>query len=189
MTYSFFRPGWMVRISSTISVLLFFLPVDASLSQTADEPLVTCLNAAAEIKAPGRPGDFVKVEYLDPSADGVPAYEIELRNASGQEWEFMCDAAIGQIYEIEQEASSINDPRFDPGVGLDAARETVLALYDGEIGEIEYEIESNGQSSYELDVYADGTEWKIEVDAASGDIIEVHVERWEIGIEADERVE
>ena len=55
---------------------------------------------------------------------------------------------------------------------------------------MEYELESNGDPSYEIDlVTADGTEFKIEVDAASGDIIEVSVEAWEIGQEANERTD
>ena len=33
-----------------------------------------------------------------------------------------------------------------------------------------------------------GTEWKVEVDAASGDIIETHVEQWQIGYETNEVV-
>lgn len=187
------------RVSSVAALLLLSVVLTTAASAQASGArgggmgnggtLGACLSAASAIKSAEQPGDFTKVEYLNPSADGGPTYEIELRDASGQEWEFMCNASSGQIYEIEQEASSVDDPRFDAGVGEDAARETVLDLYGGEVGEVEYEIESNGQSSYEIDVYADGTEWKIEVDAASGEIIEVHVEKWEIGMETDERME
>ena len=53
---------------------------------------------------------------------------------------------------------------------------------------VEYELESNGNASYEINlVSADGTEFKIEVDAATGNIMEVPVEAWEIGQEANER--
>lgn len=68
------------------------------------------------------------------------------------------------------------------------ARATALRLYPGMIEEVEYELESNGDASYEIDlVSADGTEFKIEVDAGSGEIIEVSVEAWEIGREMEER--
>ena len=117
----------------------------------------------------------------------MPTFEIELADANGQAWEFMCDARSGQIYEIEQEAASTSDARFNAEVSEEAARQTVLDLYGGTVVEVEYEIESNGGSSYEIDVYAGGTEWKVEVDAATGAIIEVHVEQWEIGVEPDER--
>lgn len=148
--------------------------------------LETCLHAALQIQA----GEFVKLEYLDPSAEGVPAYEIEVRNAAGREWEFMCNADTGAIFEIEQEADSADDPLFKKHakVDLKAAKDAVLALYPGTIEEVEYEIEANGDASYEIDVVdANGTEFKVEVDAASGDIIEVSVEQWEIGEEPDEK--
>lgn len=54
--------------------------------------------------------------------------------------------------------------------------------------EVEYEIESDGSSTYEFDIKGnDGKETKVEVDAASGKIIEVHVEDWEIGEEPKEK--
>lgn len=58
----------------------------------------------------------------------------------------------------------------------------------GTIEEVEYEVEENGAASYEFDIVNDkGVETKIEVDAASGKIIETATEEWEIGEEADER--
>jgi uncharacterized membrane protein YkoI len=167
------------------------LPVSA-FAQEASGPtgtLGTCLQAASAIKTPAGGDDFTKVEYLDPSADGTPTFEIELTAEDGTEWEFMCDATTGRIYEIEQEAASASDARFSRGaeVSEDDARQAVTQLYPGTIGEVEYEIESSGAASYEIDVLSGGTEWKVEVDAATGAIIEVHVERWEIGVERDER--
>jgi uncharacterized membrane protein YkoI len=64
----------------------------------------------------------------------------------------------------------------------------VTNLYPGTIKEVEYEIESTGDATYEIDVVDDeDTEWKVEVDAGSGDIIETHIELWEIGSESDEQ--
>jgi uncharacterized membrane protein YkoI len=144
------------------------------------------LRAATDIRA----GSFVKVEYLDPAAEGKPTFEIELRDAAGREWEFMCDARSGAIYEIEQEVDSAEHELFKrhAKVSEEQVRSAVLQLYPGEIEEVEYEIESDGQAVYELDVVDEaGTEFKIEVNAASGNIIEVSVEKWEIGEEVDER--
>ena len=163
-----------------------------SLSLGAQEiRLQACLDAAQSIKAPARPGDFTKVEYLDPAEGGVAALEIELTDANGQEWEFMCNAHTGAIYEIEREVESAADPAFKAkmNVSEQAAIAAAKAFVgqDAELGEVEYELESNGAASYEFDLYSGGTEWKVEVDAATGEVIEVHVERWEIGAEADER--
>jgi uncharacterized membrane protein YkoI len=179
----------MTRPLATLTLALLLAAAPAAQAQDAPPAgtLAACLAAAANIKTPGQPGDFAKVEYLNPSAEGMPTFEIELVDADGQEWEFMCDARSAQIYEIEQEAASPSDRRFNAEVSEEAARQTVLDLYGGTIGEVEYEIESDGGSSYEIDVDAGGTEWKVEVDAATGAIVEVHVEKWEIGVEPDER--
>ena len=148
--------------------------------------LETCLAATAKIKS----GEFVKVEYLNPSAEGVPTYEIEVRDSEGGEWEFLCNARKGHVYEIETEVDSSSDERFkrQAKVSEEQARKTALDLYPGKIQEVEYEIESNGDVTYEFDIVdLGGTEWKVEVDAATGKIIEVHVEEWEIGEEPNER--
>lgn len=145
-----------------------------------------CLAAASAVKA----GDYVKVEFLSVSPRGVPTYEIEVRGNDGREWELMCDALSGTIYEIEQEARSAAEPLFQEQASVSEAeaRAKALSLYPGTIEEVEYELESNGDASYEIDlVNGDGTEFKIEVDAGSGEIIEVSVEAWEIGQEAGER--
>ena len=146
----------------------------------------TCLVAASAIKA----GDYLKVEFMTVSPAGAPTYEIEIRGADGREWELMCNALTGTIYEIEQEAAGILDPLFQEQANVteEEARAKALSLYPGTIEEVEYELESNGSASYEIDlVSADGTEFKIEVDAATGNIMEVSVEAWEIGQEANER--
>jgi len=77
----------------------------------------------------------------------------------------MCEADDGDIYEIEQEAASADDPLFKQNVKVreQQARQTVTDLYPGTIKEVEYEIEPNGNTTYEIDVVDDeGTEWKVE---------------------------
>lgn len=159
-----------------------------SFAQTAKDmvDIETCLVAASAIKV----GDYLKVEFLAVSPVGVPTYEIEIRGADGREWELMCNALTGSIYEIEQEAAGSSDPLFQEQAKVteEEALAKALSLYPGTVEEVEYELESNGDASYEIDlVSSDGTEFKIEVDAATGDIVEVSVEAWEIGQEANER--
>lgn len=68
------------------------------------------------------------------------------------------------------------------------AKATALKAYPGVIEEVEYEIEANGDASYEFDIVnSKGVETKVEVDATTGKIIEVAIEEWEIGEETDER--
>ena len=170
------------------NILLLTLPLFITITAHAQySQLENCLQAASKIKSPATEGDYNKVEYLNPSAKGIPTYEIEIVDANGREWEFMCDATNGTVYEIEQEVSSANDALFQAEVKEQDAIDKVLQLYGGEVMEVEYEIESDGSPTYEIDIQSGETEWKIEVDAKTGNIVEVHVEEWEIGIESNER--
>lgn len=176
-----------VNMNSLLKVAVLLLFGLGSVVWAAEERLVrleTCLKAASKIKA----GEYVKVESI--ILGGVPSYEIEVRDAEGVEWELMCDRTTGRIYEIEREVDSAADPLFAKRAKVKEAdaRAAVLELYPGEIKEIEYEIESNGDPTFEFDVVdAQGRELKVEVNAITGEIIEVAFEEWEIGIEPEER--
>ena len=64
------------------------------------------------------------------------------------------------------------------------ARKTALAAYPGDIVEVEYEIEPDGAASYEFDIKTkDGKEFKVEVDATTGKIVEANQEFYQIGKE------
>lgn len=144
--------------------------------------LEDCLTAARAIRA----GDFVKVEYLSFTDEGGAAYEIEIRDPDGREWEFECNVATGQIVEIEQEVDSPNDPLFKQQMKISEQEALKIAtrLYPGTLKEVEYEIEVDGRASYEFDIVDKyGVEFKVEVDATTGEIVEVQLEQWEIGEE------
>lgn len=141
-----------------------------------------CLKTVSKIK----PGAFVKVEYLSFTDEGSSAYEIEVRDKDGNEWEFECHAKKGNILEMEREVDKADDPLFKEKMKVSEAdaKATATRLYPGTVEEVEYEIEANGDPSYEFDIVdSEGNEWKIEVSAISGEIIEVQTEAWEIGEE------
>lgn len=144
-----------------------------------------CLYAASNIKD----GYYQKLEYLSMTENGAKTYEIEIKDANGVEWELMCDIRNGDIYEIEREVDSASDPLFKKHMKVDeeTASKTALELYPGKLVHTEYEIESDGSASYEFDIWVKRyVTYKVEVDAATGDIKEVNIEKWDIGREADE---
>lgn len=148
-----------------------------------------CLMATRHVQS----GEFVKVEYLVATPRGGPAYAIEVRDANNLEWELTCSARTGNIYEIETEVESSEDPSFagSAQIGVTKARDIATSTVpgSGDVVEREYEIKIGGGSTYEFDIVGkQGTEWKIEVDAATGEVIGVAVELWEIGIEKAERL-
>ncbi len=69
-------------------------------------------------------------------------------------------------------------------IDLKQAKSVALTKYPGEIIEIEYEIEENGQAVYELVIKTNnGKEMKVEIDATTGAIHEETEEIWQFGYE------
>ncbi len=152
--------------------------------QAADLGIEKCIANTQQKKT----GDFVKLEKLN--VDGKAVYEIEIRDENGFEWEFMCDAQNGKIFETESEVKSAKSKAFKSKAKVTEEDAIAIALkaHPGVIQEVDYEIESNGDATYEFDIIdGNGKETKVEVDAATGKIIEVSIEEWEVGEEPDER--
>lgn len=127
-----------------------------------------CMKAAQAKKA----GEVVKLELK--AENGIPTYEFEILASDGKSWELECNALTGKITEEEQEVADAEDALFKSKakISLEEAKKIALAAHPGEIVEIEYEIESNGNASYEFDIKTKDGEVKLEVDASTGRIIE-----------------
>jgi uncharacterized membrane protein YkoI len=167
----------------TILGVIFFSPSGMAGRHHGD--LDSCLRAASQIKQ----GFYVKLEYLTLTSRGVKAYEIEIQDSQGIQWELMCEISKGTIFEVEREVKSTSDPLFKKNMKIseDEARKVALAIYPGAIVHTEYEIEFNGAAAYEFDIAnKEGATFKVEVDAKTGEITEVAIEKWDIGRETDE---
>jgi len=128
-------------------------------------------------------GEIIKVEYQ--VEDKMPIYEFDIETADGKAWEVECSVKTGEITETEEEVEA-DDTRFtsQAKVDIETARATALAAYPGRIVAVEYELESDGKASYEIDILeADKEEVKVEIDAATGKIIEVGYESYQLGAE------
>lgn len=117
-----------------------------------------------------------------------PVYEFDIESADGTAWDVECDGITGKVTEIEQEVKSADDPLFKSKmkISLDDAKAIALKAYPGQIRDeaTEYEIESNGDASYEFDIdLTNGKELKVEVDATTGKIVEANEELYQIGRE------
>ena len=169
--------------SSIFMLVTFSIPANAGHGRHGD--IHHCLKSASRIKE----GYFVKVEYLTLTNRGSDSYEIEIKDKNGVEWEMMCDSSTGDIYELEREVDSASDPLFQKNmkVKVDTAMKTALELYPGRIVNTEYEIKANGNASYEFDIVdALDVTYKIEINAETGNIIDVSIEKWDIGREYHE---
>ncbi len=143
--------------------------------------LEDCLKAVQSVKK----GVIERAEYHSFSQEGRPAYEIEIIDKNGNEWELECNTR-GDIVEIEREVKDASDPLFKKRAKVSEAdaKATAMEMYPGVNEKTEYEIEFDGSPSYEFNIEdKDGTEFNVEVSAVTGEIIEVSTEGWEIGIE------
>lgn len=128
-------------------------------------------------------GKIIKLEYK--VEDKKPVYEFDIEGSDSKAWEVECDVKTAQITESEQEIT-LDDPKFSSKAKIteEQARATALAAHPGRIVEVEYELESDGKASYEIDILQkDNDEVKVEVDAATGKIVEVSYESYQIGKE------
>ncbi|MEQ1622041.1 MAG: PepSY domain-containing protein [Methylococcales bacterium] len=171
--------------TSIVSIaVLMGLGLASANTFAADQALESCIQAVKKEKA----GELLKLEKL--SVAGKGNYELEVADNNKNEWEFICDAESGKITERETEVSNPNSQAFKKNVKVTEEDAVAIAVkaFPGTVQEVEYEIEENGASSYEFDIVNDkGVETKIEVDAATGKIIETAIEEWEIGEESDEK--
>jgi uncharacterized membrane protein YkoI len=117
-------------------------------------------------------GEIIKLELK--IERGTPTYEFEILDKDGKSWELECNANKGKITEVEQEVDNAEAQLFKlkAKLTLEQAKEIALKAHPGEVVEVEYEIESNGDASYEFDIMTDKGEIKMEVDAATGKIVE-----------------
>jgi uncharacterized membrane protein YkoI len=172
-------------MKKTIIISATLLALSATINvHAADAGIEKCIAAIQKQKV----GVLTTLEKLNVSGKAV--YEFEISDANGFEWEFMCDVESGKIIETESEVSSVSSLAFKSKmiVSEDDAKSIALKKYPGVIKEVEYEIEENGDATYEFDIVnSKGVETKVEVDAATGKIIEVAIEEWEIGEEPDEK--
>ena len=169
---------------TTLSFIVALGLATSASSYAANQSVDSCIVAIQKQKT----GDIIKLEKLIVS--GKPFYEFEIKDANAMEWELMCNAKTGKITETESEVNSVNDEAFKKNAKLTEkeALDIVLKVHPGTVREVEYEIEQNGDASYEFDIVNDkGVQTKVEVNAANGKIIEVSTEAWEIGVEADEK--
>ena len=126
-------------------------------------------------------GKIVKLEMK--SEKKTAMYEFDVESADGTAWDIECNVKTGKVTEVEQEVKA-DDAKFTAVAKVSEAdaKATALAAHPGALVEVEYEIEADGKASYEFDIQeADKEEVKVEVDAATGKIVEVSYEVYQIG--------
>lgn len=136
-----------------------------------------CMAAATKVI----PGQVAIVEFK--SEDGYPVYEFEIIASDNSVWNVEVNAKTGHIQEIEKQVGP-EDPAFksQAKITLKQAEDIALSFMPGKIDRREYVIEPDGMAAYEFDIISVyGTEFKVEVEAATGKLHNIDPEHWEIG--------
>ncbi|MBU3736311.1 MAG: peptidase M4 [Methylobacterium sp.] len=142
-----------------------------------DTPLDACVKAALA----SHPGKMISMS--SEIEDGKSQYEIDIKGNDGNNWEVECDARTGKIIRFEREIK-VNAAEFKDKAKLteDAAIKAALDKYPGKVLNTEYDIEDDGEVSYEFIIKTDaGKTIEIEVDAVSGKLAGYEEVRYHIG--------
>jgi uncharacterized membrane protein YkoI len=157
--------------------LSIYLPVYADTKSTD-----ACL---ADIQMQ-KPSEFVKLEKLN--KNGKHTLSIEVRDNAGFEWEFTCDTK-GKIINRQSEVSGVLMDAFKKTMKISEQSALTIALnvHPGKLKEVEYMICTNGSANYEFDISDTKLiDYKIEISAANGKIMEDSIQEWQIGEESEE---
>lgn len=129
------------------------------------------------------PGHVVSME--SEIEDGRLIYEFDVKTKDGREVEVECDARKHTLHDDEVELKK-GDKKFAAAAKISESEAEKIALkqYNGKIVDREYAME-NGKPVYEFDIYVakKGHEYEVEVDAVTGEILEVEMELYDIGSE------
>ncbi len=110
-------------------------------------------------------------------------WEFEIKQADGKLFDIECSDSAGTIVESETRVASAADPAFAAIAKVDeaAARTKALEAKAGTVERVEFELEADGKASYEYDIKTADGDYRIEVDAVSGEVVESSSELLEIG--------
>lgn len=173
----------MKQLAMLTLVVGAFAATNIEAAETAFPKSKAGFEASLSAALKEKPGTVAKVEYK--LENNVPVYEFDIQSPDGKAWDVEVSSKTGKVTEVEEEVANADAPAFKEKLKVTEAdaKKTALAAFPGEVIETEYEIESDGAASYEFDIKTKDGEVKVEVDAASGKIVEHSTEIYQIGKE------
>lgn len=156
-------------------------PAAAAAPAVAAAPAAAGIEGCAKAVLAANPGELLQA-VLKMEDDGK-VWEFEVRQADGKLLDVECTDGAGAIVETETRVASADDAGFAAIAKIDeaAAREKALAAKAGTVERVEFELEPDGKASYEYDIKTAEGDFRVEVDAATGDVVETSPELLEIG--------
>lgn len=159
----------------------------ASLEISAGSPSAAVVSSNAGIESCAKavlaqaPGELIQATLKQEPEGRV--WEFEVKQADGKLFDIECSDSAGTIVETETRVATAADPAFAAIAKIDeaAARVKALEAKAGTVERVEFELEPDGKASYEYDIKTAEGDYRVEVDAASGEVVETSSELLEIG--------
>jgi uncharacterized membrane protein YkoI len=112
-------------------------------------------------------------------------YEFDGTAPDGSKWRAECDGVTLKVSETEREVEA-TDPEFSRQAKVDeaTARGMSVSGFPGEVVATRHIVESDGAAVYEFDIaMGRGVLVRVEVDAATGALVEVNPVLWTMSAE------
>jgi len=162
-------------------------PAPTIAAPAPDAPATVVANSNAGIESCAKaalaqaPGELIQATLKQEPEGRV--WEFEIKQADGKLFDIECSDSAGTIVETETRVASAADPAFAAIAKIDeaAARVKALEAKPGTVERVEFELEPDGKASYEYDIKTADSDYRVEVDAASGEVVETSPELLEIG--------
>jgi uncharacterized membrane protein YkoI len=167
--------------SAAVCAALLFAGAAVSAAQGIDpSSLVGQCQASVQRTFPG------KVKNISAKQENRHlVYEFEGTAPDGSKWRAECDSSTLKVTETEREVAA-TDAVFAHAAKVDeaTARGMSVSAFPGEVVATRYVIESDGAAVYEFDIATGrGALVRIEVDAATGALVEVNPVIWSMSAE------
>jgi len=162
-------------------------PAPAPLEISAGSSAAAVANSNAGIESCAKavlaqaPGDLLQATLKQETEGRV--WEFEIKQADGKLFDIECSDTAGTIVETEVRVATAADPAFAALAKIDeaAAKAKALESKPGTVERVEFELEPDGKASYEFDIKTDDGDYRVEIDASSGEVVESSKELLEIG--------
>lgn len=127
------------------------------------------------------PGDLLQATLNSETTGRIWAFEI--RQADGRRVGLECSDSAGTVVEADRLAASASDPAFASIATVDekTARAHAVDTKPGRIERVAYKLGRAQQAIYAIDVLTDDGTIRIDIDAASGELIRTSRELLRIG--------
>lgn len=129
----------------------------------------------------------VVIEIKAGEERGLAVWEIEIKFEGGGKIEIVIVQEAGKVLEIEGQAGPF-DFDLDPGesfISLNEAIEIAHSVMEGELERWELELEEDNKWEWEMHIVNGEGRWEIEIDAFTGEILEIKKKEGDRGNEPE----